>query len=169
MTPPAHPDSPLADTAAPGTERRPRPEIRATVACVIQRDGRFLMVEEDRGGPCTVFNQPAGHIEAGEGPLAAVRREVAEETAWEVTLDGYLGLYVFELNGLTFHSHGFVASPARFLGTPLDDDIHAAHWLTPDALKALDAAGRLRSPRVLPRMEDARSGRLFPLDVIHEG
>jgi 8-oxo-dGTP pyrophosphatase MutT (NUDIX family) len=138
------------------------------VACVIQRGGRYLMVEEDRGGPRTLFNQPAGHIEAGEGPIAAIRREVAEETAWEVSLDGYLGLYVFKLNGLTFHSHGFIAAPAHFLDTPLDDDIQAAHWLTLDEIKALDAAGRMRSPLVLPRIDDARAGRVFSLDVIHE-
>lgn len=145
-----------------------RPQIRATVACVIEREGRYLIVEEDRGGPVTLFNQPAGHIEAGEGPIAAVRREVAEETAWDVSLDGYLGLYVFELNELTFHSHGFIATPARFLDTPLDDDIQAAHWLTLDEIQALDAAGRMRSPLVLPRIDDARTGRVFPLDVIHE-
>ncbi|MGO1626582.1 MAG: NUDIX domain-containing protein [Halomonadaceae bacterium] len=145
-----------------------RPQIRATVACVIQRDGRYLVVEEDRGGPLTLYNQPAGHIEVGEGPIAAVRREVAEETAWDVTLTGYLGLYVFQLNDLTFHSHGFIATPARFLDTPLDDDIQAAHWLTLDELKALDAAGRMRSPLVLPRVEDALTGRVFPLGVIHE-
>lgn len=145
-----------------------RPHIRATVACVIQREERYLVVEEDRGGPLTLFNQPAGHIEVGEGPIAAIRREVAEETAWEVALDGYLGLYVFELNGLTFHSHGFTASPARFLDTPLDDDVQAAHWLALDEIRALDAAGRMRSPLVLPRIDDARAGRVFPLDVIHE-
>ncbi|MDN6179800.1 MAG: NUDIX domain-containing protein [Halomonas subglaciescola] len=145
-----------------------RPHIRATVACVIKRGERYLMVEEDRGGPLTLFNQPAGHVELGEGPIAAVKREVAEETAWVVSLDGYLGLYVFELNGLTFHSHGFIATPARFLDTPLDDDIQAAHWLTLDEIRALDATGRMRSPLVVPRIDDARAGRVFSLDVIHE-
>ncbi|BBI49537.1 hypothetical protein HORIV_19580 [Vreelandella olivaria] len=53
------------------------------------------MVEEQRGGPQSVFNQPAGHIEPGEGPVAAILREVVEETAWQVSLTGYLGLYVF--------------------------------------------------------------------------
>lgn len=161
--------TPPDDTRSQTRSQPPqRPQIRATVACVIQNQKRYLMVEEDRGGPVTLFNQPAGHIEAGEGPIAAVRREVAEETAWDVSLDGYLGLYVFELNGLTFHSHGFMATPARFLDTPLDDDIQAAHWLTLDEIQALDAAGRMRSPLVLPRIDDARSGRAFPLAVIHE-
>ncbi|GAA3900829.1 NUDIX hydrolase [Halomonas cibimaris] len=150
------------------TPDRQRPHIRSTVACVMQRGERFLMVEEDRGGPVTLYNQPAGHIEPGEGPMAATRREVREETAWDITLDGYLGLYVFELNGLTFHSHGFIASPVRFLDTPLDPDIHATHWLTLDEIRALDAAGRMRSPQVLPRIEAALAGRRFPLAMLHE-
>ena len=44
-----------------------RPTIRSTVACVIQQGEHFLMVEEDKGGAHTLFNQPAGHVELGAG------------------------------------------------------------------------------------------------------
>ncbi|MFC7368146.1 NUDIX hydrolase [Vreelandella zhaodongensis] len=143
--------------------------IRNTVACVIQQNERFLMVEEDRGDTQTVFNQPAGHIEPGEGPLAAVLREVQEETAWQVTLTSYLGLYVFHTpEGLTFHSHGFIATPDVLLTSPIDSDITATHWLTLDEISSLDAAGRLRSSLVLKRISDAISDRSYPLTVIQE-
>lgn len=143
--------------------------IRSTAACVIQRDKRFLLVEEAKGGPQTVFNQPAGHIEAGEGPMAAALREVEEETAWRVVLTGYLGLYVFQAaDGQTFHSHGFVARPLDYLGTPLDQDIVATHWLTLDEIRALNTENRLRSPLVLKRIEDAVRERCYPLSVIQE-
>ena len=142
--------------------------ISSTAACVIQRDNRFLLVEEAKGGPFTVFNQPAGHVETGEGPMAAILREVQEETAWRVTLRGYLGLYVFHKDGQTFHSHGFIAEPAEFLDTPLDTDIIATHWLTLAEIRALSAQQRLRSPLVLKRIEDAVSERCYPLSVIQE-
>lgn len=143
--------------------------LRATVACVIEQQGRFLMVEEHRGGPLTLFNQPAGHIEAGEGPMAAVLREVAEETAWRVRLIGYLGLYVFTTpEGLTFHSHGFIAEPTECMHTALDPDIHAIHWLSREDIEMLDNQQRLRSSLVLARIDDARKQRIYPLDVIHE-
>ena len=143
--------------------------IHSTAACVIQQGERFLMVEEARGGSATVFNQPAGHIEPGEGPIAAILREVAEETAWQVTLTGYLGLYIFHTpKGKTFHSHGFIATPGRYLDTPLDDDITATHWLTLAEIRALDADGRLRSPLVVTRIEDALGERGYPLAVIRE-
>lgn len=143
--------------------------LRTTVACVIRRHDRYLVVEEERGGSETVFNQPAGHVEPGEGPLAAIAREVQEETAWDIQLTGYLGLYVFHtVSGLTFHSHGFIAEPSRFLDTRLDDDITATHWLTWEEIHALNAQGRLRSPLVLARIEDAQAGAIYPLSVIHE-
>lgn len=143
--------------------------IRSTAACVIQQGERYLMVEEQRGGPYSVFNQPAGHIEPGEGPMAAILREVQEETAWRVSLTGYLGLYVFHTDdGQTFHSHGFIAEPLDQLDLALDPDIVATHWLTLPQIRALDQQARLRSPLVLKRIEDALSGPGYPLAVIRE-
>ncbi|MFI0472805.1 NUDIX domain-containing protein [Halomonas sp. HMF6819] len=142
--------------------------IHTTAACVIERDGRYLMVEEERGGPHTLFNQPAGHIEPGEGPMAAILREVEEETAWRVHLSHYLGLEVFHTPDKTFHSHGFIATPEEWLGTPLDTDIHATHWLTLEEVRSLGRDDRLRSPLVLKRLEDALAGRHYPLNVIRE-
>ncbi|MYL22587.1 NUDIX domain-containing protein [Vreelandella massiliensis] len=143
--------------------------LRTTVACVIQRHNRYLVVEEACGGRETLFNQPAGHVEPGEGPLAAINREVREETAWEIELIGYLGLYVFHApGGLTFHSHGFVAKPRRFLNTPLDSPITATHWLSQEEMQTLSAQGRLRSPLVLARILDAQTGPIYPLSVIRE-
>ncbi|HAA46010.1 MAG: NUDIX hydrolase [Halomonas sp. 54_146] len=143
--------------------------IRSTAACVIQQGERYLLVEEQRGGPYSVFNQPAGHIEPGEGPMAAILREVQEETAWRVSLTGYLGLYVFHTDdGQTFHSHGFIAEPLNQLDLALDPDITATHWLTLAQIRALDQQARLRSPLVLKRIEDALSGLCYPLAVIRE-
>jgi 8-oxo-dGTP pyrophosphatase MutT (NUDIX family) len=143
--------------------------IHSTAACVIQRGEHYLMVEEQRGGPHSVFNQPAGHIEPGEGPMTAVLREVLEETAWRVSLTCYLGLYVFHTDdGQTFHSHAFIAEPLHPLDLALDPDIVATHWLTLEQLRELDHQSRLRSPLVLKRIEDALSGPYYPLAVIRE-
>lgn len=143
--------------------------IHSTAACVIQQGGRYLMVEEQRGGPHSVFNQPAGHIEPGEGPITAILREVQEETAWRVSLTSYIGLYVFHSDdGQTFHSHGFIAEPLQQLDLALDPDIVATHWLTLEQLRTLAQQARLRSPLVLKRIEDALSGPRYPLAVIHE-
>ena len=57
-----------------------KPDV--TVASVVEREGRFLFVEERAGGR-VVLNQPAGHLEEGESLIDAVVRETLEETAWD--------------------------------------------------------------------------------------
>ncbi|MFD2190486.1 NUDIX domain-containing protein [Pistricoccus aurantiacus] len=146
---------------------------RVTVASVIERAGCYLMVEElsrnSSGGPRTLFNQPAGHLEPGETLVEAAEREIREESAWRVGLTDYLGLYTYHApDGLVFHSHGFSGMVLAHLGTPLDSAILATHWLTFDELEDLERAGRLRSPLVMRRIRDVRRGRRFPLDVIQE-
>ncbi|GHC31339.1 NUDIX domain-containing protein [Aidingimonas halophila] len=139
------------------------------VATVVERAGRYLMVEEDRGGPFTLFNQPAGHLEPDETLLGAAEREAREETAWRVGITDYLGLYIYRTPaGITIHSHAYVGMALAHLGNELDADIHAIHWLTFDEIEDLDRADRLRSPLVMRRLLDARLGRVFPLDVIQE-
>ena len=66
------------------------PEV--TVAAVVERDGRFLIVEERIAGRL-VLNQPAGHLEDGETLIEAAVREAREETNLEVTLGTLLGVY----------------------------------------------------------------------------
>ena len=78
-----------------------RPDL--TVAAIVQRDDRFLIVEE-RIRNRLVLNQPAGHVEEGESILAAVVRETLEETAWHFQPKHLLGLYQWrnEANGRSF-------------------------------------------------------------------
>ena len=63
-----------------------------TVAAVVERDGRFLFVEEMIDGR-KVLNQPAGHLDPGESLVAACAREVLEETAHRVTPTALVGVY----------------------------------------------------------------------------
>ena len=137
-----------------------------TVACVIEHEGRFLLVEE-RAGDSLVLNQPAGHWEEGETLQAAALRETLEESAWEVELGGLLGLYAYKPEHL---DHGFlrVAFAARPLRQqpqrPLDRGIERAVWLSYEELTA--CRERHRSPMVLRGVDDYRSGRRYPLELI---
>ena len=138
-----------------------------TVATVIERDGRFLLVEE-RAGSEAVFNQPAGHLEAGESLEDAARRETLEETGYRVQLDGILGLalYTSPANGVTYHRTTFygTALPGK-PAAELDTDIIAAHWLTMTEIRA--HSDRMRSPLVIASIEQYLAGQRWPLDVIY--
>ncbi|EXJ10968.1 NUDIX hydrolase [Nitrincola nitratireducens] len=137
-----------------------------TVAALIRRNDRYLMVEE--GNPNnSVFNQPAGHIEAGETPEAACIREVQEETAWRVKPKHLIGIYLLTLHPeKVYYRFGFRADALEDLSTPLDPDIIACHWLTLSEIKALQLAGRLRSDLVMKLIEDDLAGNAFPLEII---
>ena len=67
-----------------------KPDV--TVAAVIERDARFLIVRERIRGRI-VLNQPAGHLEDAETLLEAVIRETLEETAWKFVPKALLGIY----------------------------------------------------------------------------
>ena len=63
-----------------------------TVAAVVERDGRFLVVEEETDDGLR-FNQPAGHLEKGESLVAAAAREALEETAHRFRPEFLVGIY----------------------------------------------------------------------------
>lgn len=141
-----------------------------TVAALIKQNDRYLMVEE--GNPeDSVFNQPAGHIEAGESPYSACVREVLEETGWQAEPKHLIGVYILNLpeQDKTYYRFGFKADPVKHVTATLDQDIIASHWLTLNEIKALDQQGRLRSDLVLKLIEDDLDGKAFPLSMIHDG
>ncbi len=139
----------------------------ATVATLVERNGRFLMVEEWCGGK-KVLNQPAGHLEPGEQLAAAACRETLEETRWHVRISAFLGIYINTApNGVTYHRYCFIAEPiCEQPEQLLDEGIVAAHWLTRSELLARQ--DELRSPLVLPAIDDYLAGRRLPLEVIYE-
>jgi 8-oxo-dGTP pyrophosphatase MutT (NUDIX family) len=140
----------------------------ATVATIVERDGRFLMVEEESDDQ-RVFNQPAGHVEEDETLVVAAVRETLEETGWQVRPDSLVGLYTYKApsNGVTYYRFCFVATTlARAQDYQLDDDIIAAHWLSRDELEA--RRDQLRSPLVLQCIDDYLAGRRYPLEFVTE-
>lgn len=145
---------------------------RVTVAAIVIEQGRFLLVEErprDEPDRQAVFNQPAGHLEAGESLCEATRRETLEESGWRVTPEAYLGLYINTApNGCVYHSHTLIARALCRENRRLDEGVVAAHWLTHEEVQALAQAERLRSPLVLRRIEDALTGVRYPLSLIRD-
>ena len=137
-----------------------------TVAAVIERDGKFLLVEEETTQGVR-FNQPAGHLEADESLLAAVVRETLEETAHHFTPQHLIGIY-------RWHSDHADTTYLRFAfcGTAnghepervLDEGIVRAVWMTPDEIRA--TRERHRSPLILRCVEDYLAGKRYPLELL---
>ena len=141
-----------------------RPHV--TVACVIARGERYLMVEEAING-IAMFNQPAGHLEDGESLCAAAVRETLEETGWHVELQHLIGVHQWRSTEhgdmvlrFSFAARAVIHDAQR----PLDADITRALWLTRGEIAALDT--RLRSPLILRGIDAWLAGQRLPLEVL---
>jgi 8-oxo-dGTP pyrophosphatase MutT (NUDIX family) len=138
-----------------------------TVAALVERDGRYLLVEEASArGP--VLNNPAGHLDPGESLLDAVAREVLEETARAFRPTYLVGVYLSSpapggLTYLRFAFAGDVGEPEP--GRALDEGILRTLWLTPGEIEA--EAARHRSPLLARCVADHRAGRRYPLELLH--
>lgn len=145
-------------------EERWKPNV--TVAAVIERAGRFLVVEEETPEGLR-FNQPAGHLDEGESLVDAVVRETLEETAHRFTPEFLVGVYQWprpqgDITYLRFAFGGQVAEEVA--DRALDDGIVRAVWMTQDELRA--TRERHRSPLIVQCVEDWLAGRRFGLDLI---
>lgn len=137
-----------------------------TVAAVLEREGRFLLVEEvcDDG---LRYNQPAGHLECRESLIDAVVRETLEETAYHFAPNYLLGVYNWrhEAKDVTYLRFAFGGEiVGHDAARRLDDGIVAARWLTLDEIRA--SVARHRSPLILRCVEDYLAGKRYPLDIL---
>lgn len=137
-----------------------------TVATIVERDGRFLMVHEYADGR-EVYNQPAGHLENNESLIAAAVRETLEETGWSVEPSALISvnLYLAPSNGVTYLRTSLIAKPISFDATrKLDEGIISAVWLTYDEILARQ--DQLRSPMTLQVIDEYLAGKRFPLAIL---
>jgi len=138
----------------------------ATVAAIIERDNKFLMVEELIQGK-QVINQPAGHLDPDESLVEAAIRETQEETAWQFMPEAITGIYLWKHpdNGESFLRVAFCGSCKNHnTSQPLDDGIQAAVWKTRDEL--MQQQQKLRSPMVINCIDDYLAGKRYPMDQL---
>ncbi len=139
-----------------------------TVAAVVERGGRFLLVEEEADGRL-VLNQPAGHLDEGESLLAACAREMLEETAWHFAPEALLGVYRWPhpTKDVTYLRFAFTGRLIRHEPSRrLDHGITRVLWLT--RAEAARQASRHRSPQVLRCMDDYLAGERYPLSLLKD-
>ncbi|MFA6310060.1 MAG: NUDIX hydrolase [Sterolibacterium sp.] len=137
-----------------------------TVAAVVERDGKFLVVEEETDDGVR-FNQPAGHLDEGESLVAACARETLEESAWHFAPSALIGIYQWPrpAGDITYLRFAFCGElGGHEAGRALDAGILRALWLTPAELEA--NRDRHRSPLVMQCVADYLAGRRFPLELI---
>lgn len=140
---------------------------RVTVAALVEREGRFLFVEERDPEGVLVLNQPAGHVEAGESLPEALRRETFEETGWRVEPESLVGAYLWGRADGSL-SYLRIAIAARAEGhhpeAVLDEGIERPVWLSREEL--LSRRKQHRSALVIRCLDDYLAGERYPLAVL---
>ncbi len=137
-------------------------------AAVLEREGRFLCVEERVNGVLKI-NQPSGRLEIGETPAYAAVRKTIEESGYSFLATHMVGIYeYFDLTTsimvLRLAYAGVLFSPRPEPARPNDPLIHAVHWLTYEEVESVRE--RHRSPFVLQCVKDYRAGKSYPLDLV---
>lgn len=144
-----------------------KPEV--TVAAIIEKEGRFLLVEEEtRHG--TRINQPAGHLEPGENLEEAVIRETLEETTYDFTPTALIGSYMLRYETEdhtpinTFIRFAFAGKLGEKKNRALDPDITRTLWMTRDEIA--DCQDIHRSPLLLQCIDDYLAGKRAPMSLL---
>jgi 8-oxo-dGTP pyrophosphatase MutT (NUDIX family) len=141
-----------------------------TVAAIIERDGRFLLIEEETSDGIRI-NQPAGHLDPYESLEQAVAREALEETAYDFTPTSLVGVYMTRYTSartgeeVTYLRFAFCGEAGALHDQPLDHGILRTLWLTYDELVA--CREQHRSPLVLRCVDDYLMGRRMPLSMLY--
>ena len=138
---------------------RPRFLVHASVA-VIDPQGRVLVVQEEKPDCYGKWNLPGGHVDLGEPPPVAARRETREETGLDLPIRGLLGIY----QGPESLRFVFLADSADHNPQP-GDEILAVRWAFIDELHAIDDA-KLQSPEMFRAiLRDLRNAHTYPVEL----
>lgn len=143
---------------------------RVTVAAVIERAGRFLLIEEETSEGLRL-NNPAGHLDPGEAPAEGCARETLEETAHHFTPTALVGVYLSRSTrpdgeDVTYLRLAFCGELGDIeKDRPLDTGIVRTLWMTEAEIRA--TAQRHRSPLLLRCIEDYLAGRRYPLAAVY--
>ncbi len=150
-------------------DKRWKPSV--TVAAIIERDGKFLLVEEHTPEGLKL-NNPVGHLDPGESPADGCAREALEETTRRFTPTGLVGVYMSRMQrastgeDVTYLRFAFCGElGAVEPGASLDEGIVRTLWLSPEEIRA--STERHRSPLLLRCMDDYLAGQRWPLSMVY--
>ena len=111
-----------------------RYKSRHGVYALLPRNGQLLLTWQD--DPHFEVQLPGGGIDPGESPIAALHREVLEETGWQIAAPRRVGAF----RRFTFMPeydlwaeklcHIYLARPVRQIGPPSERG-HTAIWMSP--------------------------------------
>lgn len=120
-------------------------KVNVVAGVVIEKDGKYLLVQEKSPKSYSLWNFPAGRVEIGDSLETTAIKEAKEETGYDVELLGEIG--VFHERAEAPPKHAFAA---KIIGGELkypEDEIMDAQWFSLDEIQSMK--DKLRNPWVM--------------------
>ena len=132
----------------------PEPQLTRIVAgCVLEKNDKYLLVQEKKEAVYGKWNLPAGRVDIGETIEQAAVRETFEESGYKVELVAKLRVEHDDATRPVLHSF-----KARIVGGELrfpEDELLDAQWFTFEEIEELQRTGKVRATWVVNSIQDA--------------
>lgn len=135
------------------------------VGGVVEKDGKYLLVQEAQEKCRGKWNIPAGHLDPNETIFDAAKREVKEECGFDVELTGVCQIGNRKLENDVFVS---VIFSTKIIGGDIKFDpneILDAKWFTYEEISTMKDQLRTES-FVLGTIDNTRNGLVAPIEIV---
>lgn len=122
-------------------------KIRVVAGCIIEKDGKFLLVQEKKPQAYGLWNLPAGRVEEGYTIADTAIKEAKEETGYDVEIIREIA--VLHKEGDKNVGHYF---EAKIIGGDIKinpEEIMDVQWFSPEEITDLNKHTKLRTDRVV--------------------
>ena len=107
------------------------------VGGVIEKDNKYLLVQESKPKCYGKWNIPAGHLDPGESIFDGAKREIKEETNCDVELTGVCNIGNHIVPNDTFVAIVFTTKLLTDTVKPQAGEILEAKWFTYEEIVAM--------------------------------
>lgn len=140
--------------------------IKVITGGIIEKDGKFLLVQENKEVCKGMWNIPAGRLEENESVLEGAKREIYEETGCEVEITGVLEIVnevIENVNAICFFFDTKIINEKIKVN---EKEISDAQWFTYEEI--LNMKDKLRANGYfLSTIENKINNKIYPIEIIN--
>lgn len=141
--------------------------IKVVTGGILEKDGKFLLVQENQNICKGKWNIPAGGLDEGETLVEGAKREIHEETGCKVEITGILEIVNEIMEGINLVCFFF---DTKIIGEDIKADgeeITNVKWFTYDEIVNMKAEDKLRADGYfLSTLNNKRNNKVQSLDII---
>lgn len=142
-------------------------EVQVIVGVVIEKDGKYLLVQEAQEKCRGKWNLPAGHLDPGETMADGAKREAKEETGCEVELTGVCQIGSRVKENEVFASVIFTTELMREEIAFDPAEILDVKWFDYEGIVAMRSEIR-NEGLLIGAIENVRNGLVAPMGIVEQ-